>query len=159
VKEFLSQRGVPYVEKMVDSDRAAAIEMIQRSGQRGVPVTVINDEVVVGFDRARLERILAQQPQGGTSPKKGGLGALVKDAGSLALYGGKQVRGAYVGGVNSGSPADRAGLRIGDVVVAVDGKPIAGVDDLAAAIKERTGDGVRLTLARGTTEREVRVQL
>jgi S1-C subfamily serine protease len=160
VKEFLSQRGVPHVVKYVDEDRSAAIEMIRRSGQTGVPVTVIGDEVVVGFDRPRLERILAsQQANGGTQAKKGSLGALVKDAGSLAVHGGMQVQGAYVGGVHPGSPAESAGLRLGDVIVAVDDAPITTVDDLAAALKSRANDRVKLKVARGTTEREVMVRL
>ena len=71
---MLSQKGVPYVEKYVDEDRAAAIEMIRRSGQQGVPVTVIGDEVVVGFDKPRLERIVASLSQA-TPQARGMLGA------------------------------------------------------------------------------------
>jgi len=41
-KEFLSQKGVPYEVKWVDRDRNAAIEMIRRSGQQGVPVIAID---------------------------------------------------------------------------------------------------------------------
>ncbi|MEP6775348.1 MAG: glutaredoxin family protein, partial [Chloroflexota bacterium] len=71
MKEFLSQKGVPYIEKYVDQDRAAAIEMIRRSGQQGVPVTVIGDEVVVGFDRPRLERIVASMSAAAQAGGKG----------------------------------------------------------------------------------------
>jgi S1-C subfamily serine protease len=159
VKEFLSQHYVPYTVKYVDEDRAAAMEMIRRSGQTGVPVTVIGNDVVVGFDRPRLERILAAQPTNGKTPKKGNLGALVKDAGSLAIHGGMQIMGAYVGGVNPGSPAEFAGLRTGDVITAVDDSPISTVDELARALKARAGGQVKLTLARGTNRREVMVEL
>lgn len=58
-KEFLSQQGVPYTEYDVTADRAKAKEMIISSGQKTVPVIVIDGEVVVGFDRARLEELLA----------------------------------------------------------------------------------------------------
>ena len=39
-------------------DREAAKEMIETSKQKGVPVTIIDGEVVVGFDQARLEEVL-----------------------------------------------------------------------------------------------------
>ncbi len=35
------------------------MEMVKKSGQMGVPVITVDDEVVVGFDRARLEGLLA----------------------------------------------------------------------------------------------------
>jgi glutaredoxin 3 len=163
VKEFLSQRGVKWTEKFVDSDRTAAIEMVRRSGQTGVPVTVIGDEVVVGFDRMRLERILAAMPRlGGTEakPKRKPLGAKVADAGRYALPGGTAAQGAYVGGVTLGSPAEVAGLRAGDVITAVAGKPVASVDDLARALDAVSPGGTTtLTVARGATTRETKVEL
>jgi glutaredoxin 3 len=163
VKEFLSQRGIPWTEKYVDRDRDAAIEMIRRSGQRGVPVTVIGDEVIVGFDRPRLERAVAAmgaqphsegQPQGG----RRSLGAKVADAGRYALPGGTNVRGAFVGGLNPGSPAERAGLKVGDVIVQVNDTPIGSVDELSAALSAASENAVRLTLARGANTRVVTVQ-
>lgn len=159
MKEFLSQKGVPWTEKFVDSDRNAAIEMVRRSGQQGVPVTVMGDDVIVGFDRPKLEKAVASmsaQPAGAGERKS--LGAKVADAGKYALPGGTSVAGAFVGGVNPGSPAERAGLKAGDVIVEVDGMPIASADDLAAALSRLNGNSVRLTLARGATRREVTVQ-
>jgi len=44
----------------VAEDPAAAAEMINASGQRGVPVIVIDGNVVVGFDRKRLGELLTQ---------------------------------------------------------------------------------------------------
>ena len=158
MKEFLSQQGIPWTEKYVDQDRAAAIEMIRRSGQRGVPVTVIGDEVVVGFDRPRLERIIASmraRPSPSTGTSRRSLGAKVADASRYAMPGGTAVEGAYVGGVNRGSPAEAAGLKVGDVIVAVDGRPVRSADDLADALSKSNRNGVALTLARGATRREV----
>jgi membrane-associated protease RseP (regulator of RpoE activity) len=165
VKEFLSQRGVPWVEKLVDVDRAAAIEMIRRSGQQGVPVTVIGDHVVVGFDRPRLERILASMPARGPSASTGAskgrrpLGAKVADAGRYVLPGGTAVPGAYIGSVHPGSPAEAAGLKIGDVIVAVGDKPIASVDDLTIALGKLGPGPVDFAVARGPDRRNVRVEL
>lgn len=166
MKEFLSQQGVEWTEKYVDADRAAAIEMIRRSGQNGVPVTVIGDEVVVGFNRPKLERIVASlkaaaAQAGGSdgSTKRKSLGAKVADASRYALQGGIAMQGAYVGGVNPGSPAEAAGLKAGDVITAVDHASIASVDELSKALASRDGRPITLTVARGKTTREVQVRL
>jgi S1-C subfamily serine protease len=162
VKEFLSQNGVPYTEKLVDTDRAAAIEMIRRSGQQGGPVTVIGDQVIVGFDRPRLERVIAQmraRPAAASSTGRKPLGAKVADASRYAMPGGTAVRGAYVGGVNPGSPAEAAGLKAGDVITAVGGTPVGSVDDLTAALGKLGPGPVQLTVARGTSTRTVTATL
>jgi alkyl hydroperoxide reductase subunit F len=56
-KAFLEKHGVPYDSIDVGSDQAAAKKMIELSGQRGVPVIVIDDEVIVGFDSQRLNEL------------------------------------------------------------------------------------------------------
>jgi NADH-dependent peroxiredoxin subunit F len=56
-KAFLDKHGVPYENIDVGSDRAAAEKMIALSGQRGVPVIVIDNEVIVGFDSQRLNEL------------------------------------------------------------------------------------------------------
>lgn len=161
MKEFLSQHGVEWTEKYVDTDRAAAIEMIRRSGQQGVPVTVIGDNVIVGFDRPRLEKALASMSAQTSSSGEGhrSLGAKVADAGRYTLPGGTAVQGALVGGINPGSPAEKAGLKVGDVIVALADRPIASVDELSAALAGLKESSTTLTLARGTNRREVTVQL
>src|SRR5579883_2634453 len=99
--EFLSQKGVPFTEKDVSRDPAAAREMLQRSGQRGVPVITADDEVIVGFDRPRLERIAAraaqQSERSANGRQKAKLGASVADAKGRAGADGRD--GAYVGRV------------------------------------------------------------
>ena len=57
-KMFLKEHGIPFVEKNVAADRAAANEMIQKSGQLGVPTIDINGEIIVGFDRDAIKRAL-----------------------------------------------------------------------------------------------------
>ena len=159
MKEFLSQRGVTWAEKYVDVDRAAAIEMVRRSGQRGVPVTVIGDEVVVGFDRPRLERILASMStRSGEAKGRKSLGARVADATRYAMPGGTAVEGAYVGGVSPGSPAEAAGLKSGDVIIAVGEKTVRSAEDLAQALADVGAGSVKLSVARGKTLRDVIVQ-
>lgn len=58
-KDFFTDNHVTYTEHNVASDLAKRQEMIQKSGQMGVPVITINDEVVVGFDEEKLKTLLA----------------------------------------------------------------------------------------------------
>ncbi len=58
-KDYLTQKGIDYVEYNVALDRDKAQEMIQKSGQMGVPVIVIGDEVVVGFNQVLLDKLLS----------------------------------------------------------------------------------------------------
>jgi glutaredoxin len=58
VKEFLSQKGVSFTERDVSQDDRALAEL-EALGVMATPATVVGDQVVVGFDRARLERLLA----------------------------------------------------------------------------------------------------
>lgn len=60
VKEFLSQKGVPFTERDVSQDEEALAEL-ETLGVMTTPVTVIDDEVVIGFDRARLEALLSAE--------------------------------------------------------------------------------------------------
>ena len=80
MKEFLSQRGVKFTEHDVSLDRNAAAEMARKTGQRGVPVITVNDQVVVGFDRARLEHLLANNGDG----RRPSFGLQVADASKIA---------------------------------------------------------------------------
>ncbi len=58
VKRYLQARGIPYTEIDVSTDYNAAMEMIRKSGQTGVPVVEIDGEIVVGFDRERIDQLL-----------------------------------------------------------------------------------------------------
>lgn len=58
-KEYLDKKGVKYTEKDVDSDRAIAEESMRLSGQTGIPVLDIGGQVIVGFDRPRIDAALA----------------------------------------------------------------------------------------------------
>lgn len=136
-KAFLKQQGVPFIEKDVSADPAAAREMIARSGQQGVPVITVDDDVIVGFDRPRLQQALERARAHTTRNGRPRLGAAVADA---ERYGYPPSSGAYVGHVSPGSPAERAGIRPGDVITAIGGRRIATADDI---------ERVRETLAPG----------
>ena len=56
-KAFLDKQGVTYTNIDVGADAAAAKKMIDLSGQRGVPVIMVDDEVIVGFNSERLNEL------------------------------------------------------------------------------------------------------
>jgi len=62
--------------------------------------------------------------------------------------------------ITKGGPADKAGLRPGDVIIRFDGRPITGPDEFVVAIRARSvGDQVVMTVRRGSTERTVKMIL
>ena len=66
--------------------------------------------------------------------------------------------GALVQSVEENSPAKRAGLREGDVIVALEGQPVAGVDDLHRLLTEvRVGVSSSLTVLRWTEKLELKI--
>ncbi|PCK78561.1 DegQ family serine endoprotease [Rhizobium sophoriradicis] len=68
------------------------------------------------------------------------------------------LRGALVANVEPGSAADRAGLKTGDVVTAVDGNAVRGATDLRNRIGlTPVGSEIRLTVKRGSEQREIEV--
>lgn len=154
-RSFLTQRGIRFTEYDVSRDQHAAAEMVRRTGQNGVPVIVVDNQTVVGFDRPRLEQLLRQ-----ASERRPSLGLRVADARSQAsrnpALAGRS--GAYVGSVALGSPAASAGIIAGDLVVAINGRPISGAADLQAAV----GAGTRqmmLTIERGGRTQQVEVRI
>ena len=65
----------------------------------------------------------------------------------------------FVASVEAGSPAEKGGLRDGDLIVAYGDKVIAGIDDLHRLLtEEQAGASVTLGVIRGTERREVVVQ-
>ena len=68
--------------------------------------------------------------------------------------------GVLVRAVEDGSPAARSGIARGDLIVAVAGRQVDGIDSLHRALDEASGNGgLELTLVRGTEEREIDVDL
>lgn len=58
LKRHLDANQVRYREVDVSKDQKAAEAMVRRSGQQGVPQTDINGQMIVGFDRERINRLL-----------------------------------------------------------------------------------------------------
>lgn len=57
-KDFFSKNSIEYQEKNVAMDAVARDEMIQKSGQMGVPVIEVDGKIVIGFDQSRLKEAL-----------------------------------------------------------------------------------------------------
>src|SRR6202790_3007426 len=76
----------------------------------------------------------------------------------VRFYNLPQETGVVVISVTAGSPGQKAGLREGDVIVALDGKPVAGVDDLHRLLTDtRVGVSSSLTVLRWTERSELPV--
>lgn len=59
-KEYLKSKGVEYEEVDVAVDEAGRNEMVEKTEQMGVPVILIGDEYIIGFDRAKIDELLAK---------------------------------------------------------------------------------------------------
>jgi glutaredoxin 3 len=58
LKNFLKEHDIQFEDIDVAQNQLAAQEMIEKSGQMGVPVVDINGEIVVGFDQERIKSLL-----------------------------------------------------------------------------------------------------
>ena len=57
-KGFLTEHNIPFTDYDVSSDEDKKNEMIKKSEQMSVPVIFVDEEMVLGFDRLRLEQLL-----------------------------------------------------------------------------------------------------
>lgn len=58
VKSFLEEHGIEYTEHNVAEDVERRQEMVEKSGQMGVPVTIIDETVITGFDKDKFAEVL-----------------------------------------------------------------------------------------------------
>ena len=127
VRDFMNQRNLEYTVFDVSSDPLALREMVRISGQHDVPVIVIGERVIVGFDHASLNRLLPLAKR--AKVRLGVSIATVKAASD-------RPEGVYVGSVSAGSLAERAGVRKGDIIVEMAGHPIKTASDVHKIIAE-----------------------
>ena len=151
VKQFLQDRGVPFTEYDVSHDRAAAEEMVRLTGQMGVPVIMVNSQVVVGFDQVKLEQLLSQGKGSTGNGKRPRIGLKVGDASKVSHRSGVvPVFGAYVGSVSPASVGEKAGIQPGDIITEVNLRPINSAKDLEKAMQGLTiGGHLNITFLRG----------
>jgi len=147
LKEFLSQKGVDFKEYDVSDNPVAASELARRSGQMGVPVTFIDSEMVIGFDRPRLEQALAKMPKS----ERPSFGASIADASRVTAQQGRGITlGAYIGSIRPGSIAETIGLKVGDIVTDINGQRIMRANDMEMALARlQKGSRLNVTFSRG----------
>jgi 2-alkenal reductase len=111
-----------------------------------------------------VNRVVPELIRRGSVPRPG-IGIAVMDEESTARMG---VSGIIIANVSPGSPAaaaglvgiDRAARRLGDIIVAVGGKPVTSTAELAAALEDAgIGATITLTVVRGQAAREVDVEV
>lgn len=57
-KQYLDSKGIKYTDKDVEKDPMAGMEAITKSQQRGIPVLDIAGDIIIGFDRPRIDASL-----------------------------------------------------------------------------------------------------
>ncbi|MFA6426860.1 MAG: glutaredoxin domain-containing protein [Candidatus Magasanikbacteria bacterium] len=60
-KQYLQERSIEFVDYNVAHDQDKAREMIEKSGQMGVPVLDVNGTIIIGFDKMRINMALGIQ--------------------------------------------------------------------------------------------------
>ncbi len=58
LKEFLKEQGIKFDDIDISRDKFARDEMIKKSGQMGVPVVNIDEQIIVGFDKEKICQLL-----------------------------------------------------------------------------------------------------
>jgi S1-C subfamily serine protease len=117
------------------------MEMIRVSGQQGVPVTVANGDVILGFDQRKFAK-LAEKFAG---PKRPPLGILAADAEEylakhpeMAEKVPAGTKGVYVGKVRPKTVAAQGGLKPGDIITSFAGKRVrtmSALDQMVETLK------------------------
>lgn len=57
-KRYFREKNIRFTEVDVSRDQSAAIDMVRKTGQRGVPVILINNRPIVGFDKPKINSML-----------------------------------------------------------------------------------------------------
>jgi membrane-associated protease RseP (regulator of RpoE activity) len=133
-----------------------------RSGQDSKDEKIVEDRVVVvneGDDDVETDGgdpIVIRVGRGGFLGVR-----LVGITGELRThYGASKDAGVLVGEVESGSPAERAGIEVGDVITSVDGRSVDSTRDVSRAVgRKKGGETVEVELVRGRSPRKVTVTL
>lgn len=132
---------------------AATAAFAQRPPVRRTNTVVVRDgKVISGNDlegRAVIESLFAARAYIGVS-----LANLSPEL--REHFGAPKDAGVMVESVQDDSPADKAGLRVGDIVLSVEGKDVKSAVDLRLALRDKKeGDSVRIDLLRGRSRQTV----
>jgi len=141
VYDLLVRREVAFTVHDVSEDPEAMRAMALASGQHDVPVLVVDDQVYSGFDLSLLNRLFPRPGSRGVR-----LGISVASAKPTED---RPEGGAYVGEVKADTPADRAGIRAGDIIVEMAQRPVRRAEDVHAIAAEiNPGSRIPLTIWR-----------
>lgn len=152
---YLDQRGVAYTTRDVLTDPSATAILFGRLGRVTTPAVQIGERLLVGYDPVQLARFL---PRDDEEEPTVSFGAAVRSvtAQIAAEKGLPATYGVEVGSVHTGSPAEAAGIRAGDVITEIGPYTInGGADQFRRAVSlRRPGDTMALSLWRdgGTTD-------
>jgi serine protease Do len=111
---------------------------------------------------SNMAKTVMSQLTNGGKVRRGKLGVSIQQITSdlAASMGIKEVRGVLISGVTPGGPADRAGIKTGDIVTAIDGQPINDPNTLRNRIASSApGTQVALTIDRNGKELQVKATL
>lgn len=61
LKDWMKKEKIEFKDIDVSKDRKAAADMVQKSGQMGVPVTEINGKIVIGYDPETIQKLLKEK--------------------------------------------------------------------------------------------------
>jgi serine protease Do len=156
-------RRVPAVEHTAPLPRGSSGgPLVDAEGRMiGINVIRLDGGLIVAVDTVALANEIERLSRG-EAPTRRRLGVAVAPPHvarrlrrSVGL---PDATGILVRAVEDDSPAARAGLERGDLLVELNGKPLEGLDELYAALDGAGADALELTVLRGTEQRTVRVE-
>lgn len=150
---YLEDRGIDHTVRDVTSDPSASAVLFGRIGRVAVPAIEAGGRMLVGYDPVQLARFLPQ-PKGEEEHVSFGAAVrsvtpeLARERGLPATY------GVEVGRVTADSPAEAAGVMVGDLITAIGAYTLhGGADQFRTAVAaRRPGDTMQLTLWRAGAE-------
>lgn len=134
----------------------AASAFAEKSGQKRT--LIIKDGKVITDNIEGIEGLDVLKFDGELFGKRGFLGISIVDITPelREYYGADKDAGILVGSLEDSGPADKAGVRIGDIITAVDGKEVASSWQLRKAMKDKKeGETVRLDVLRGRNRQTI----
>ena len=139
---------------LASSDNAEAARLL-----RPLSVTVDEKQVTVDW-RAAADDVWNELKNIQERGRHGGVRFGFGKRGARGYLGVTVTEGNLVMGVESGSPAEAAGIAKGDRIVKIDGKEIAGRNDIVAALAHKSaGDLTRVSVDRGGQQRDFTVKV